>query len=60
MKSQQRPGQPFWDPQAPQASFSSSLPDPLRIKASGPQTHQLRVYEEFGALSVRSRSHTLT
>ncbi|KLO12020.1 Not1-domain-containing protein [Schizopora paradoxa] len=45
---EQRPGQPFWDPQAPQSSFASGLPDPLRVKANGPQEAQLRVYEEFG------------
>ncbi|TDL27216.1 Not1-domain-containing protein [Rickenella mellea] len=45
---EQRPGQPFWDPTAPQAPFIATLPEPLRIKASGLQMQQTRVYEDFG------------
>ncbi|KII88902.1 hypothetical protein PLICRDRAFT_109994 [Plicaturopsis crispa FD-325 SS-3] len=42
-----RNGQAFWDPSAPQTSFSLSLPDPLRIKSNGLQAHQAGVYEDF-------------
>lgn len=42
-----RSGQPFWDPNAPPSNFSIALPDPLRIKATGLQTHQVAVYEDF-------------
>ncbi|EIN07655.1 CCR4-Not complex component [Punctularia strigosozonata HHB-11173 SS5] len=47
--NQQRPNQPYWDVQAPpQNIYPVPLPDPLRIKASGVQPVQLRVYEDFG------------
>ncbi|KAF7440940.1 hypothetical protein PC9H_001289 [Pleurotus ostreatus] len=42
-----RNGQPFWDPTAPQVNFSITLPDPLRVKPSGLQPHQVNVYEDF-------------
>ncbi|KAI5983751.1 Not1-domain-containing protein [Pisolithus albus] len=42
-----RSGQTFWDPTAPVASFSSVLPDPLRIKPTGLLPHQSAVYEDF-------------
>lgn len=42
-----RSGQPFWDPSAPPTNFSVALPDPLRIKATGLQPHQVAVYEDF-------------
>lgn len=48
----QRPGQPFWDQTAPQAAFIATLPEPLRIKASGLQMQQTRVYEDFGMTSL--------
>ncbi|EDR11008.1 uncharacterized protein LACBIDRAFT_141130, partial [Laccaria bicolor S238N-H82] len=44
---EQRNGQPFWDPAAPRSNFSSTLPDPLRIKSTGLQQHQFRLYEDF-------------
>lgn len=43
-----RSNQPFWDPSVAQSSFSSTLPDPLRIRPNGLQQHQLGVYEDFG------------
>lgn len=42
-----RSGQAFWDPAAPPTNFSVALPDPLRIKATGLQPHQVAVYEDF-------------
>jgi len=42
-----RAGQPFWDPAAPPSTFTSVLPDALRIKPSGVQPHQALVYEDF-------------
>jgi CCR4-NOT transcription complex subunit 1 len=42
-----RSGQAFWDPAAPPTNFSVVLPDPLRIKATGLQPHQVAVYEDF-------------
>lgn len=45
--SKQRPGQAFWDNASLQSPIVTSLPDPLRIKASGVQPSQMRVYEEF-------------
>ncbi|KZT74256.1 Not1-domain-containing protein [Daedalea quercina L-15889] len=45
---EQRPGQPFWDPQAPQSALASTLPEPLRIKPTGVQPLQAGVYEDFG------------
>ncbi|OAX43815.1 Not1-domain-containing protein [Rhizopogon vinicolor AM-OR11-026] len=42
-----RNGQAFWDSQAPHSNFSTSLPDPLRIKPTGLQPHQAAVYEDF-------------
>jgi CCR4-NOT transcription complex subunit 1 len=42
-----RNGQAFWDPSAPPTNFSVVLPDPLRIKATGLQPHQVAVYEDF-------------
>lgn len=47
---QLRNGQAFWDPAAPLSNFSTSLPDPLRIKPTGLQPHQAAVYEDFGTL----------
>ncbi|RDX42663.1 Not1-domain-containing protein [Lentinus brumalis] len=43
----QRPGQPFWDSSVPQSNVFNSLPNLLRIKASGVEPEQLKVYEEF-------------
>ncbi|KAG8924030.1 hypothetical protein FRC02_010689, partial [Tulasnella sp. 418] len=48
-----RPGQPFWDTTSSPSHFSTSLPDLLRIKPSGLQTQQTRVYDEFGRESSR-------
>lgn len=48
-----RPGQVFWDPLVGQSPFINSLPDPLRIRHTGLQPQQLRVYEDFGKLSDR-------
>lgn len=45
---EQRPGQPFWDPSAPQSALAATLPEPLRIKPSGVQPIQAGVYEDFG------------
>ncbi|KAH9911414.1 Not1-domain-containing protein [Fomitopsis serialis] len=45
---EQRPGQAFWDPTAPQSQLASTLPEPLRIKPSGVQPLQAGVYEDFG------------
>jgi CCR4-NOT transcription complex subunit 1 len=39
--------QGFWDPSVPPSNFSSTLPDPLRIKSTGIQAHQMIVYEDF-------------
>lgn len=41
-------GQPFWDATALPSPFSSTLPDPLRIKVNGVQPNQIGVYEDFG------------
>lgn len=49
---QLRSGQAFWDPAAPHSNFSTSLPDPLRIKPTGLQPHQAAVYEDFGMLVI--------
>ena len=38
---------PFWDQTAPGAEFAVHLPDPLRLRASGLQWPQIRVYDEF-------------
>jgi len=46
-----RAGQPFWDPAAPPSTFTSVLPDALRIKPSGVQPHQALVYEDFSESS---------
>ncbi|KAH9483822.1 CCR4-NOT transcription complex subunit 1 [Psilocybe cubensis] len=43
-----RNGQPFWDPSVSHSAFTSSLPDPLRIKPTGVQPLQAAVYEDFG------------
>ncbi|KAG9318169.1 Not1-domain-containing protein [Chiua virens] len=48
-----RSGQAFWDPAAPPSNFSVALPDPLRIKATGLQPHQVAVYEDFSLDSKR-------
>jgi hypothetical protein len=45
---QHRNGQPFWDPSAIPSGFSANLPDPLRVKPTGLQPHQVGVYEDFG------------
>ena len=45
---QHRNGQPFWDPSATPSGFSANLPDPLRVKPTGLQPHQVGVYEDFG------------
>ncbi|KAI6117594.1 Not1-domain-containing protein [Pisolithus croceorrhizus] len=50
-----RSGQTFWDPTAPMASFSTVLPDPLRIKPTGLLPHQFAVYEDF-ALDPKRRT----
>ncbi|KAH7889967.1 Not1-domain-containing protein [Phlebopus sp. FC_14] len=42
-----RSGQAFWDPAVPPTNFSAGLPDPLRIKPTGLQPHQVAVYEDF-------------
>ncbi|KAI0646780.1 Not1-domain-containing protein [Trametes meyenii] len=55
---EQRPGQHFWDPSALQSTIVGSLPDPLRIKPSGVQPTQLRVYEEFRDYSEPRRMFT--
>ncbi|KAI0822634.1 Not1-domain-containing protein [Trametes gibbosa] len=54
----QRPGQHFWDTTALQSPTVSSLPDPLRIKPSGVQPSQLRVYEEFKDYNEPKRGFT--
>lgn len=46
-------GQPFWDSSAPHSNFGVNLPDPLRIKASGLQPHQVSVYEDFASDTKR-------
>lgn len=46
--SQLHSAQPFWDPSVPLSNFTAALPDPLRIKPSGVQAHQLVVYQDFG------------
>ena len=46
-REQQHPGQPFWDQSVPQSNVYGSLPTPLRIKPSGVESDQLKVYEEF-------------
>ncbi|KAI0371786.1 Not1-domain-containing protein [Pilatotrama ljubarskyi] len=55
---EQRPGQPFWDSTALQSSIVNSLPDPLRIKPTGVQPNQLRVYEEFREINDPKRMFT--
>ncbi|KAJ8454554.1 hypothetical protein ONZ51_g12961 [Trametes cubensis] len=55
---EQRPGQPFWDSSTLQSSIVSSLPDPLRIKPTGVQANQLRVYEEFREYNEPKRMFT--
>ncbi|KAJ7582498.1 Not1-domain-containing protein [Mycena floridula] len=37
----------FYDPNASVSNFSSTLPDPLRIRPNGLQANQLGVYEDF-------------
>ncbi|KIJ69669.1 hypothetical protein HYDPIDRAFT_80338 [Hydnomerulius pinastri MD-312] len=54
-----RNGQAFWDPAAPPTNFSAGLPDPLRIKASGLQPHQVAVYEDF-SLDPKRRPATMS
>ncbi len=49
---QQRPGQPFWDSSVPQSNVFNSLPNLLRIKASGVEPEQLKVYEEFSMCDI--------
>jgi CCR4-NOT transcription complex subunit 1 len=44
----QRGGHPFWDPAVMQTSWPAALPDPLRLKATGLQPHQLVLYDDFG------------
>ncbi|KAF9532432.1 Not1-domain-containing protein [Crepidotus variabilis] len=46
---EQRTTQGFWDPSVPMSNFSTTLPDPLRVKGPGIQTHQMVVYEDFGS-----------
>ncbi|KAG5645053.1 hypothetical protein DXG03_007232, partial [Asterophora parasitica] len=48
-----RNGHPFWDPSAPTSNFAVNLPDPLRIKASGLQAHQVGIYEDFATDTKR-------
>ncbi|KAG7086666.1 hypothetical protein E1B28_002606 [Marasmius oreades] len=43
-----RPGQTYWDSTSQPSTFAMSLPEPLRIKASGVQPVQVSVYEAFG------------
>ncbi|KAN0075454.1 Not1 domain containing protein [Tylopilus felleus] len=54
-----RSGQAFWDPSAPPTNFSVVLPDPLRIKATGLQPHQVAVYEDF-SLEPKRRPSTMS
>ncbi|KAF8556923.1 Not1-domain-containing protein [Imleria badia] len=54
-----RNGQAFWDPSAPPTNFSVVLPDPLRIKATGLQPHQVAVYEDF-SLDPKRRPSTMS
>lgn len=51
-----RSGQAFWDPNAPTSNFSSSLPDPLRIRPNGLQSSQAGVYEDFGEMTQLVKS----
>ncbi|GJJ12464.1 hypothetical protein Clacol_006706 [Clathrus columnatus] len=46
-------GQPFWDSSNHPTNFSTSLPDPLRIRQGGLIPQQTRVYEEFNTDSRR-------
>ena len=55
-----RPGHPFWDTSAIQAPYISNLPDPLRIKSSGLSPVQLRVYEEFGMLTIYKYDYSIS
>ncbi|KAL1947536.1 hypothetical protein VTO73DRAFT_13260 [Trametes versicolor] len=55
---EQRPGQAFWDNASLQSPIVTSLPDPLRIKASGVQPSQMRVYEEFKDYTEPKRGFT--
>ncbi|KAF9244222.1 Not1-domain-containing protein [Melanogaster broomeanus] len=54
-----RNGQTFWDPIAPPTNFSAGLPDPLRIKPTGLQPHQIAVYEDF-SLDPKRRPSTIS
>ncbi|THH31748.1 hypothetical protein EUX98_g2436 [Antrodiella citrinella] len=51
---EQRPGQPFWDPQFPRSHFANSLPEPLRLHPNGVQLVQAAVYEDFGEITFMS------
>ncbi|KAI0781233.1 Not1-domain-containing protein [Trametes elegans] len=55
---EQRPGQPFWDTSVLQSTIFGSLPDPLRIKPTGVQPNQLRVYDEFREYNEPKRMYT--
>ncbi|KZT03564.1 Not1-domain-containing protein [Laetiporus sulphureus 93-53] len=54
---EQRPGQPFWDPTAPQSGLATTFPEPLRIRPTGIQPMQAAVYEDFGS-DPRRRTFT--
>ncbi|KAG8914689.1 hypothetical protein FRC00_011472 [Tulasnella sp. 408] len=48
-----RPNQPFWDTSSQLSPFLATLPDILRIKPTGLQQQQTRVYDEFGREGAR-------
>lgn len=48
-----RPNQPFWDTSSQLSPFLATLPDVLRIKPTGLQQQQTRVYDEFGREGAR-------
>lgn len=53
LKHRERSNQAFWDTAAMAAShYSGMLPDPLRLKLGGLQPNQVRVYEDFGKVSL--------
>jgi CCR4-NOT transcription complex subunit 1 len=55
LRHRERSNQAFWDTAAMAAShYSGMLPDPLRLKLGGLQPNQIRVYEDFGRVSIYS------
>lgn len=50
---QQHAAHPYWDPSVLQTNWPSTLPDPLRLKATGVQAHQLHLYEDFAQENQR-------